>query len=117
MGLVMIRAEIERMRHQISRQRKDIQSLQRAGIREQLAAAFQNGSGQAQSGKPASRRAAAIRSRTFGDRMGKAFCASITRNSGCNLRSLSAAVLASVAFPAQTAFIMYAPRMCTCVVN
>ena len=36
MGLVMklehIRAEVERMRHQISRQRKDIQSLQRAGI-------------------------------------------------------------------------------------
>jgi hypothetical protein len=36
MGLAMnlehIRAEIERMRHQISRQRKDIQSLQRAGI-------------------------------------------------------------------------------------
>jgi hypothetical protein len=36
MGLEMklehIRAEIERMRHQISRQRKDIQSLQRAGI-------------------------------------------------------------------------------------
>jgi hypothetical protein len=37
MGLAMnlehIRAEIERMRHQISRQRKDIQSLQRAGIK------------------------------------------------------------------------------------
>ena len=36
MGLAMnlehIRAEIERMRHRISRQRKDIQSLQRAGI-------------------------------------------------------------------------------------
>ena len=36
MGLAMklehIRAEIERMRHQISRQRKDIRSLQRAGI-------------------------------------------------------------------------------------
>ena len=36
MGLVMklehIRAEIERMRYQISRQRKEIQSLQRAGI-------------------------------------------------------------------------------------
>ena len=36
MGLAMnlehIRAEIERMRYQISRQRKDIQSLQRAGI-------------------------------------------------------------------------------------
>jgi hypothetical protein len=36
MGLAMnlehIRAEIERMRHQIARQRKDIQSLQRAGI-------------------------------------------------------------------------------------
>ena len=36
MGLAMklehIRTEIERMRHQISRQRKDIQSLQRAGI-------------------------------------------------------------------------------------
>jgi len=37
MGLAMnlehIRAEIERMRHQISRQGKDIQSLQRAGIK------------------------------------------------------------------------------------
>jgi hypothetical protein len=32
MNLEHIRAEIERMRHQISRQRKDIQSLQRAGI-------------------------------------------------------------------------------------
>jgi hypothetical protein len=32
MKLEHIRAEIERMRHQISRQRKDIQSLQRAGI-------------------------------------------------------------------------------------
>jgi hypothetical protein len=36
MGMVMkleyIRAEIERMRYQISRQRKEIQSLQRAGI-------------------------------------------------------------------------------------
>jgi len=32
MNLEHIRAEIERMRHQISRQRKDIQSLQRDGI-------------------------------------------------------------------------------------
>ena len=36
MGMIMklehIRAEIERMRYQISRQRKEIQSLQRAGI-------------------------------------------------------------------------------------
>jgi hypothetical protein len=32
MNLEQIRAEIERMRHQISRQRKDIQSLQRADI-------------------------------------------------------------------------------------
>ena len=32
MKLEHIRAEIERMRHQISRQRKDIQSLQRDGI-------------------------------------------------------------------------------------
>jgi hypothetical protein len=36
MGMVMklenFRAEIERMRYQISRQRKEIQSLQRAGI-------------------------------------------------------------------------------------
>ena len=36
MGMVMklepIRAEIERMRYQISRQRKEIQSLQRAGV-------------------------------------------------------------------------------------
>ena len=32
MNLEQIRAEIERMRQQISRQRKDIRSLQRAGI-------------------------------------------------------------------------------------
>jgi hypothetical protein len=32
MNLEQIRAEIERMRYQISRQRKEIQSLQRAGI-------------------------------------------------------------------------------------
>jgi hypothetical protein len=32
MNLEQIRAEIERMRHQISRQRKAIQSLQRGGI-------------------------------------------------------------------------------------
>jgi hypothetical protein len=32
MNLEHIRVEIERMRYQISRQRKDIQSLQRAGI-------------------------------------------------------------------------------------
>jgi hypothetical protein len=32
MNLELIRVEIERMRQQISRQRKDIQSLQRAGI-------------------------------------------------------------------------------------
>jgi hypothetical protein len=32
MNLEQIRTEIERMRHQILRQRKDIQSLQRAGI-------------------------------------------------------------------------------------
>jgi hypothetical protein len=32
MNLEHIRAEIERMRHQISRQRKDIQSLQLGGI-------------------------------------------------------------------------------------
>ena len=32
MNLEQTRAEIERMRHQISRQRKDIQSLQRDGI-------------------------------------------------------------------------------------
>ena len=32
MNLENIRAEIERMRYLISRQRKDIQSLQRAGI-------------------------------------------------------------------------------------
>jgi hypothetical protein len=32
MNLEHIRAEIERMRQQISRQRKDIQSLHRAGI-------------------------------------------------------------------------------------
>jgi hypothetical protein len=32
MNLEHIRAEIERMRHQISRQRKDVQSLHRAGI-------------------------------------------------------------------------------------
>jgi hypothetical protein len=32
MNLEQIRDEIERMRHQILRQRKDIQSLQRAGI-------------------------------------------------------------------------------------
>jgi hypothetical protein len=32
MQLAQIRSEIERMRRQIHRQRKDIQSLQRAGI-------------------------------------------------------------------------------------
>jgi len=32
MNLELIRVEIERMRQQISRQRKDIRSLQRAGI-------------------------------------------------------------------------------------
>jgi hypothetical protein len=32
MNLEQIRAEIERMRYQISRQRKEIQSLHRAGI-------------------------------------------------------------------------------------